>query len=158
MTISVPRRARAVSVVTAEYRLPFNYLTLPAPLNSEAQKTNVYAANISSDLVIEIDGPEARASLNESVLNAAELVNAASVVGRPKVLHRVPRHLSRETCQIYPGPELNRITGPHLPRVLVDRVRPCFPVNRFRTRRNDLSQFSKYSHARECTRALPERP
>lgn len=156
--MSVPRRARAVSVVTPEYRFPFNRLTLPAPFNNETQKTNVYAANIRPDLVIEIDGPEAPASLNESVLNAAELVNAPAVVGRPKVLHRVPRHLSREVCQIYPGSELNRITGPHLPRVLVDRVRPRFPVNRFRTRLNDLSQFSKYSHARECTRALPERP
>lgn len=155
--MSVPRRARPISVVTPEYRFPFNRLMLPAPFNSEAQKTNVYAANIRPDLVIEIDGPETRASLNESVFNAAELVNAPAVVGRPKVLHRVPRHLSREACQIYPGSELNRITRPHLPRVLVDRARPCFPVHLFCTRRNEISQFSKYSHARECTRALPER-
>lgn len=140
-----------------EYRFAFNCLTLPATFNSEAQKTNVYAANIRPYFVIEIDGPEARASLNDSVFNAAELVNAPAVVSRPKVLNRVPRHLSREACQIYPGPELNRITRPYLPRVLVDRVRPRFPVHRFCTRRDDLSQFSKYSHARECTRALPER-
>lgn len=156
--MSVPRRARAISVVPPENRLPFNCLTLPAPFNSEAHKANVNAANIRPDLVIEIDGPEARTSPNESVLNAAELVSAAAIVGGPKVLNRVPRHLSREACQIHSGTEFNRVALPHLPRVLVDRAGPCFPVNRFCTRRNDLSQFSKYSHARECTRALPERP